>query len=195
MIKLIVGLGNPGPQYERTRHNAGFLFLDYLVVSQRAKWSASGQFQGDVAALEFGATKLLFLKPMTFMNKSGASVGKMLRYHKLKPEELLVVHDELELSEGVVKMKRDGGHAGHNGLRDIIAQIDSRDFYRLRVGIGRPDMPGANIANYVLSKPSVATFELFEAVFRELQNRLSLIVAGDVAEFNALFVEAKNELR
>lgn len=192
MIKLIVGLGNPGSQYERTRHNAGFLFLDHLAASQGVKWSASGQFQGDVAASTWGSVKTLLLKPMTFMNKSGSSVGKMLRYHKLGPEELLVVHDELELPEGVVRMKRDGGHAGHNGLRDIIAQIDSRDFYRLRVGIGRPDMPGANIANYVLSRPSVAAFELFDAGFNELESRWGLILAGDVGGFNALIADAKN---
>lgn len=192
MIKLIVGLGNPGLQYDKTRHNAGFLFLDHLVLSQGAKWFASGQFQGDIAASVHGVSKLLYLKPMTFMNKSGASVGGMLRYHKFKPDELLVVHDELELPEGVVRMKRGGGHAGHNGLRDIIGQTDSRDFYRLRIGIGRPDVPGANIANYVLSRPSSASLRLFESVFSELEKQLGLLVAGDVAEFNAMFAQAKN---
>lgn len=192
MIKLIVGLGNPGSQYEKTRHNAGFLFLDHLVGAYGLGWSASGQFQGDVASSSGGAGKLLLLKPMTFMNRSGVSVGKMLRYHKLKPEELLVVHDELELPEGVVKMKRDGGHAGHNGLRDIISHIDSRDFYRLRVGIGRPEAAGSNIANYVLSRPSLAALNLFEVAFSKIESQLDLVLAGNLAEFNALVIDGKN---
>ncbi|MCK9608427.1 MAG: aminoacyl-tRNA hydrolase [Methylomonas sp.] len=192
MIKLIVGLGNPGSQYDKTRHNAGFLFLDHLAGSHGVGWSGNGQFQGDVASYSSVAGKLLLLKPMTFMNKSGSSVGKMLRYHKLKPEELLVVHDELELPEGVVKLKRDGGHAGHNGLRDIISHIDSRDFYRLRVGIGRPETPGANIANYVLSRPSLAVLNLFEVAFGKIESRLDLVLAGNLAEFNALVIDGKN---
>lgn len=192
MIKLVVGLGNPGPQYEKTRHNAGFLFLDHLAVSRGFGWSVSAQFQGDVANSGNGADKFLLLKPMTFMNKSGMSVGKILRYHKLKPEELLVVHDELELPEGVVRMKRDGGHAGHNGLRDIISHIDSRDFYRLRVGIGRPEASGANIANYVLSRPSAATLGLLDIAFSKIEAQLGLVLAGNLAEFNALSVDARN---
>ena len=184
MIKLIVGLGNPGPQYEKTRHNAGFIFLDHLASSQGCRWSASSQFHGEVTNLSLGMDKLVLLKPMTFMNKSGLAVGKLLRYHKLKPEELLVVHDELELAEGVVRMKRDGGHAGHNGLRDIIAHIDSRDFYRVRVGIGRP-VTGSNIADYVLSKPSSHAFVLFDTVFRALEARLGIMVSGDVDLLNA----------
>lgn len=191
MIKLIVGLGNPGSQYEKTRHNAGFLFLDHLAVSHGFGWSASAQFQGDVASSAIGEVKFLLLKPMVFMNKSGISVGKILRYHKLKPEELLVVHDELELPEGVVKMKRDGGHAGHNGLRDIISHIDSRDFYRLRVGIGRPEVPGANIANYVLSRSSV-TLNIFDIVFSKIEAQLGLVLAGNLVEFNALNVDGRN---
>lgn len=184
MIKIIVGLGNPGLQYEKTRHNAGFAFLDYLLDSHGCRWSANNQFHGDVADFAFGANKLLMLKPMTYMNKSGLSVGKMLRYFKLAPDELLVVHDELDLPEGVVKMKRDGGHAGHNGLRDIIAHIDSRDFYRLRVGIGRP-ASGENVADYVLSKPAAHVRIKLDEVFRGLDNQLDLIVAGDVAKLNA----------
>lgn len=192
MIKLIVGLGNPGSQYEKTRHNAGFLFLDHLAASHGVGWSVSAQFQGEVASFSSGADKLLLLKPMTFMNKSGASVGKMLRYHKFKPEELLVVHDELELPEGVVRMKRDGGHAGHNGLRDIIAHIDTRDFYRLRIGIGRPDAPDANIANFVLSRPSMVALNLFEAAFGQIERQLSLVLDGNLAAFNALLIDGKN---
>ncbi|QPK63036.1 aminoacyl-tRNA hydrolase [Methylomonas sp. LL1] len=183
MIKLLVGLGNPGQQYEKTRHNAGFLFLDHLMDSKGGGWSVSQQFQGQVANISVAGMRLDMLKPMTFMNKSGLSVGKMLRYYKLKPEELLVVHDELELPEGVVKMKRDGGHAGHNGLRDIIAHIDTRDFFRLRIGIGRPAM-GANVADYVLSKPSAQGFSLLDAAFSLLEGHIESLAAADISMIN-----------
>jgi peptidyl-tRNA hydrolase, PTH1 family len=185
MIKVIVGLGNPGPQYKLTRHNAGFVFLDYLLMSGGGSWSSSSQFQGDVADLALNSGKLLLLKPMTFMNKSGNSVGKLLRFYKIKPEEMLVVHDELELAEGAVKLKRDGGHAGHNGLRDIIAHIDTRDFYRLRVGIGRPTQ-GSNIADYVLSRPSQAGIDILGDACERMVRNLDLLLTGDVAAVNAL---------
>lgn len=187
MIKLVVGLGNPGRQYENTRHNAGFLFLDHLAAVNGIGWSLSGQFQGGVANFSLGNDKLVLLKPMTFMNRSGLSVGGLLRYYKIKPEEMLVVHDELDLPEGIVKMKRDGGHAGHNGLRDIIAHIGSRDFYRLRIGIGRP--VSGSVADYVLSRPSSHAFELFDSVFRLLESNLNLLLVGDVSAANGKFAQ------
>jgi len=185
MIKVIVGLGNPGHQYEKTRHNAGFVFLDKLADIHAVSWSVNSQFQAEFAQAKFGGQAVMLLKPMTFMNRSGASVGKLLRYYKIKPEELLVVHDELELAEGLVKLKRDGGHAGHNGLRDIIAHIDTRDFYRLRIGIGRPQT-GMNVADYVLSKPSVASWDLLERLCQDVTARLELLLNGDVDAFNKL---------
>jgi PTH1 family peptidyl-tRNA hydrolase len=184
MIKLVGGLGNPGPQYEKTRHNAGFIFLDHLA-SAGAAWQSSAQFQGLVAECSVAGNKLLLLKPMTFMNKSGYSVGKMLRYYKFKPEDMLVVHDELELAEGAAKLKRDGGHAGHNGLRDIIAHIDTRDFYRLRLGIGRP-VTGGNIADYVLSKPSQAGSVLLDNVCLALLKQIDLLLDADICKVNEL---------
>lgn len=183
MIKLIVGLGNPGQQYERTRHNAGFLFVDHLVGAQAARWSANTQFQGEIAGLDISGHKLVLLKPMTFMNRSGSSVGKVLRYYKFKPDELLVVHDELDLPEGSVKMKRDGGHAGHNGLRDIIAHIDTRDFFRLRLGIGRPSN-GGNVADYVLSRPSSQVFTIWDGLFGRLEGEMNALISGDLAAIN-----------
>ena len=209
MIKLVVGLGNPGRQYENTRHNAGFLFLDHLAAVKGFGWSLNGQFQGEVANLSLSNDKLVLLKPITFMNRSGLSVGGLLRYYKIKPEEMLVVHDELDLPEGVVRMKRDGGHAGHNGLRDIIAHVGSRDFYRLRIGIGRRSgcrcflvlgdtqdfkCAGAigrpvsgSVADYVLSRPSSHAFELLDSVFRLLESNLNLVLAGDVSAANGRF--------
>lgn len=183
MIRLIVGLGNPGSQYEKTRHNVGFLFLNHLMGVHGSSWSVNGQFQGEIGSLSSSVFKLDLLKPMTFMNRSGSSVGKVLRYYRIAPEELLVVHDELELPEGAVRLKRDGGHAGHNGLRDIIAQIDSRDFYRLRVGIGRPVL-GSNIADYVLSKLSSQAFLQLDGVFSRVESNFSALIEGDVERFN-----------
>ena len=189
MIKLIVGLGNPGLQYKQTRHNAGFVFLDYLAASAGCVWSVSAQFQGETASLSVRSDRLVLLKPMTFMNKSGDSVGKLLRFYKIKPEEMLVVHDELELAEGVVKLKRDGGHAGHNGLRDIIAHIDSRDFYRLRLGIGRPSI-GSNISDYVLSRPSQAGVLVMEGLCSRMVQHVDLLVDCEVSAVNELAVSA-----
>jgi PTH1 family peptidyl-tRNA hydrolase len=185
MIKLIVGLGNPGSQYEKTRHNAGFLFLDYLVNSHGIRWVANGQFHGEVGSLKMGSAKVELLKPMTFMNKSGLSVDKFIRYYKLKPEDVLVVHDELELPECVVRLKQDGGHAGHNGLRDIIAHIDSRNFFRLRIGIGRPVTGG--VADYVLSRPGNEVFLGLQKVFSDIEREFDLLVAGEVEQFNKVF--------
>jgi PTH1 family peptidyl-tRNA hydrolase len=191
MIKLIVGLGNPGLQYEKTRHNAGFLFLDDLASAAGGKWVSSSQFQAEVANISIAGDKLILLKPMTFMNRSGMSVGKLMRYYKVNPEEMLVVHDELDLSAGVVRLKRDGGHAGHNGIRDIMAHAGSKDFYRLRIGIGRP-VPGANIADYVLSGLSARAVEDLRGVFQLLLTRLQYVLTGDVAAFNNL--QAKDEV-
>jgi peptidyl-tRNA hydrolase, PTH1 family len=183
MIKLIVGLGNPGRQYEKTRHNAGFLFVEHLARIAGAAWSGSGQFSGEVAECSIGGYKLILLKPMTFMNRSGMSVGKFLRYYKLNPEEMLVVHDELELAEGLVKSKRDGGHGGHNGLRDIIAHIDSRDFYRLRVGIGRP-VAGEKVADYVLSGLSLDGQARLARLFEGLVSNMDALIVGNLALIN-----------
>ncbi len=185
MIKLIVGLGNPGQQYEKTRHNAGFLFVDCLADFFDASWVAASQFQGELAECNISGSRLVLLKPMTFMNKSGMSVGKVLRYYKFRPEELLVAHDELELVEGIVRLKRDGGHSGHNGLRDIIAHIDSRDFYRLRVGIGRP-AAGKNVADYVLSKMSSDSQLSLMRLFELLLGCMGGVIEGDLALVNGL---------
>ena len=185
MIKLVVGLGNPGQQYDKTRHNAGFVFLDRLISVCGGNWVVSSQFQGETAICSLGGHKLVLLKPTTYMNRSGASVGSLMRYYKFGAEELLVAHDELDLPEGVLKLKRDGGHAGHNGLRDVIAHIDSRDFYRLRIGIGRPE-PGKNVADYVLSKPSKEAGIRLDDVLAIAVNSLDLLMAGKVSEFNAL---------
>ena len=180
MIKLIVGLGNPGRQYEKTRHNAGFLFLDELAQELGCQWSNESRFQGLFAEAQVANNKVLLLKPDTFMNRSGLSVGKIARYYKLLPEETLVVHDELDFNPGVVKLKKDGGHAGHNGLRDIIAHLGANGFYRLRIGIGRPPA-GKIVAVFVLSAPSKPEWELLEQAFNFSRGFVGQMVVGDMA--------------
>jgi len=180
MIKLIVGLGNPGRQYEKTRHNAGFLFLDALVEELGCSWSNESRFQGLFAEGCVANSKVMLLKPDTFMNRSGQSVGKIARYYKLLPEEILVVHDELDFNPGVVKLKKDGGHAGHNGLRDIIAHLGSKEFYRLRIGIGRP-AAGKIVVDFVLSSPSKPEWELLVNAFALSRSFIGQMVSGDMA--------------
>jgi len=180
MIKLIVGLGNPGRQYEKTRHNAGFLFLDTLATELGCAWANESRFQGLFAEGSIANGKVMLLKPDTFMNRSGLSVGKVARYYKLLPEEILVVHDELDFNPGVVKLKKDGGHAGHNGLRDIIAHLGAKEFYRLRLGIGRPPA-GKVVADFVLSTPSKPEWELLIAAFDYGRSFVGQMVAGDIA--------------
>ncbi len=147
-VKLIVGLGNPGPKYQWTRHNAGFMVLDRLshlagIAVTRKSFSGlcgEGKWQGE---------RLVLLKPQTFMNLSGRSVAEALRFHKLSVEDLIVIHDDLDIPFGRVKLKEDGGHAGHNGLRSLSQELGSGAFLRVRVGIGRP--VHGDVANYVLS--------------------------------------------
>jgi PTH1 family peptidyl-tRNA hydrolase len=180
MIKLIVGLGNPGRQYEKTRHNAGFLFLDTLADQLGCTWVNESKFQGIFAQGKIASTPVMLLKPDTFMNRSGQSVGKVARYYKLQPEEILVVHDELDFNPGIVKLKKDGGHAGHNGLRDIIAHLNSNQFYRLRIGIGRPPA-GKVVADFVLSSPPKSELELLQVAFDLSRSYISQMVNGDMA--------------
>lgn len=180
MIKLIVGLGNPGRQYEKTRHNAGFLFLDTLADQLGCVWINESKFQGVLAHGKIANTPVTLLKPDTFMNRSGQSVGKVARYYKLQPEEILVVHDELDFNPGIVKLKKDGGHAGHNGLRDIIAHLNSNQFYRLRIGIGRP-AAGKVVADFVLSSPPKSEFELLLTAFDLSRGFIPQMVNGDMA--------------
>jgi len=180
MIKLIVGLGNPGRQYEKTRHNAGFLFLDGLISGSSGGWVNESRFDGLLAEIGVAGNKVLLLKPGTFMNRSGQAVGKVVRYYKLVPDEVLVIHDELDFEPGIAKLKKGGGHAGHNGLRDIIAHLGTKEFYRLRIGIGRPPV-GKVVADYVLSEPSKKDWELMLSAFDFVRNYIEQIVAGDIA--------------
>ena len=147
--RLIVGLGNPGREYERTRHNAGFWWVDAIASARGARWAKESKFSGWVARVSEGGRDFWLLKPATYMNESGRSVGAFLRFHRIEPAEMLVVHDELDLPPGTVKLKSGGGTGGHNGLRDIDEVLGTRDFLRLRFGIGHPGHKDA-VADFVL---------------------------------------------
>ena len=148
-IRLIVGLGNPGREYERTRHNAGFWWVDAIAESRGARWAREAKFSGWVAKVEEAGMPFWLLKPGTYMNESGRSVGALLRFHRIAAPSMLVVHDELDLPPGTVRLKKGGGTGGHNGLRSIDESIGTRDFWRLRIGIGHPGHKDA-VADFVL---------------------------------------------
>ncbi|TCT23006.1 peptidyl-tRNA hydrolase [Thiobaca trueperi] len=152
-IRLVVGLGNPGAQYEATRHNVGFWFVDAIASACRESFRAEPKFHGELCRVSLAGADLRLLKPSTYMNRSGQSVAAVMRYFAISPEQILVAHDELDLPVGTLRLKQGGGHAGHNGLRDTIAMLGTRDFWRLRIGI---DHPGdrTQVTGYVLGRPS-----------------------------------------
>ena len=153
MIKLFVGLGNPGPEYEATRHNAGFWWIDALSQELKVPLRLDKNYHGQVARTTVNGQTVWLLKPLTFMNLSGKSVAALARFFKVLPNEVLVAHDELDIVPGQVKLKFGGSHAGHNGLRDLHAQLGSADYWRLRIGVGHPGVK-AEVINWVLKKPS-----------------------------------------
>lgn len=153
MIRLFVGLGNPGTEYQATRHNAGFWWLDALAAKLGVRLVAERAYQGLAARVDRKGAAVWLLEPMTFMNRSGAAVAPLARFYKIEPQEILVVHDELDLQPGQAKIKRGGSAAGHNGLKDIQGLLGSSDFWRLRLGIGHPGVK-AEVVDYVLKKPA-----------------------------------------
>ncbi|MDX9741382.1 MAG: aminoacyl-tRNA hydrolase [Gammaproteobacteria bacterium] len=177
---LLVGLGNPGAKYERTRHNAGFWLLDSLARQLGAEFRSERRFSGDLASVRLEGRTVFLLKPTTFMNRSGQAVRALAHFHKLTPQQVLIVHDEIDLPPGTARLKRDGGHGGHNGLRDIIANFGGdRDFYRLRIGVGRPGPGAAEVVDYVLNAPSAAERDAIDAAIEAALDVMPLFVSGD----------------
>lgn len=172
-FQLIVGLGNPGQQYQRTRHNAGFWLLDRLTIS----WRNESRFGGETARLRLADKEPWLLKPTTFMNRSGQAVSRLATFYRIPPEAILVVHDELDLPPGTSRIKFGGGHGGHNGLRDIIQQLGSRDFYRLRLGIGRPPA-GQEVVAYVLGRPAPEEQSLIDQALEDSLKVFPELLAG-----------------
>ena len=179
MIRLLVGLGNPGPEYEATRHNAGFWFIDAVARELRASLTPERSYHGLAARVNRADGPVWLLEPMTFMNLSGKSVAALARFFKIAPEEILVAHDELDLLPGQAKMKQGGSHAGHNGLKDIQAQLGSADFWRLRLGVGHPGVK-AEVVNYVLRKPPVEQAEAIGKCIDQSIGALDLLLAGEM---------------
>ena len=180
-LRLIVGLGNPGAEHLRNRHNAGFWLADALAQREGARFGIESKLHGETAKIALGGQSLWLLKPITYMNASGASVGAALRYWKIEPEEMLVVHDDLDLDAGVARLKFDGGHGGQNGLRDLIAHIGHGKFHRLRLGIGHPGHKD-RVLGWVLGRPSALDeTAMIDAIARAL-DVLPLAVAGDFNE-------------
>ena len=155
-IRLIVGLGNIGAEYARTRHNAGFWFVEEVAARARVHFASERKFHGEVARLRDATHELWLLKPTTYMNRSGQAVVALALYYKVLPTQILVVHDEVDLAPGVVKLKRGGGTAGHNGLKDIQARLSTPDFWRLRIGVGHPRTLelAQEVADFVLHPPN-----------------------------------------
>lgn len=158
MIKLFAGLGNPGIQYEQSRHNAGFWWIDQAAAQLGLTLSNKASFHGLVAQGRLGGHNIWLLQPQTMMNRSGQSVAALASFYKLAPEEILIIHDELDLPPGAAKVKLGGGHAGHNGLRDIHSKLGSSAYWRLRLGIGHPGTR-QNVISWVLGRPEASDFD------------------------------------
>jgi PTH1 family peptidyl-tRNA hydrolase len=193
-IKLIVGLGNPGAKYAETRHNAGFLFLDAVCRKSGLMLAAERHANAESAPLEGGlignSSRCMLLAPQTFMNLSGDAVQSVMSYYKIGIDEVLVVHDELDLSPGIARLKQGGGHGGHNGLRDIINKC-GEDFYRLRLGVGHPGSP--ELVNPYLTHQRIprAEMDLLDRAIKDSLDQLSLILAGDFEPaMNSLHTES-----
>lgn len=189
MIRLIVGLGNPGPEYERTRHNAGFWLVDELARDLKATLAPERGYHGLVARTNWQGRPLWLLEPQTYMNLSGKSVAALARFFKIEPGEVLVAHDELDLLPGQAKLKLGGSHAGHNGLKDIQAQLGSNAFWRLRLGIGHPGVK-AEVIDWVLQKPRAEERDAIDRVLDTCRANIGLVIDGEM-EKAAMRIHAK----
>ncbi|MES9874553.1 MAG: aminoacyl-tRNA hydrolase [Candidatus Sedimenticola sp. 6PFRAG7] len=177
-IRLIVGLGNPGAQYEETRHNAGFWFVDLVARRHGGMFKSESKFHGQACRVRIGGQECWLLKPSTFMNRSGQSVSALAKYFKISMDEILVAHDELDMPAGVVRLKKGGGHGGHNGLRDIVSAMGGKDFWRLRIGIDHPGN-AKQVVDYVLGRPSRDDADDIEREIARTEELLPRIVAGE----------------
>jgi PTH1 family peptidyl-tRNA hydrolase len=177
-IQLIVGLGNPGKEYAATRHNAGAWWLQALCEQYNLSLSIQTKLQVSIGQAEINGIKFRCAIPTTFMNHSGQAVAKIANYFAIPANDILVVHDELDFPAGIIRVKTGGGHGGHNGLRDIIPQLNAQNFHRLRIGIGHPG-DRDQVADYVLGNPSKADKQLIDAAIQESLRLLPSILAGE----------------
>ena len=178
-FQLVAGLGNPGPDYSRTRHNAGFWFVDELARQLGASFSLDKRYHAAIAQATVEGRRVHLVKPMNFMNNSGQGLAAVAKFYKIDPARILVAHDELDLEPGHIRVKNGGGHGGHNGLRDIVPRLGTKDFYRLRVGIGHPGHKNA-VSGYVLKRPSADDQRAIEDAIDVALRESSALIDGDV---------------
>lgn len=178
-IKLLVGLGNPGEEYLRTRHNAGAWWVEHLAAELPAQLRVEAKFHAKIATINISGLSAFLVQPTTFMNLSGQAVRAISQFYQLPAESILVVHDELDFPAGSVRLKKGGGHGGHNGLRDIIQHLQTDGFYRLRLGIGHPGERSL-VHNYVLGRPSVADYSLICAAINQSMTILPELMGGEI---------------
>jgi PTH1 family peptidyl-tRNA hydrolase len=186
-IDLVVGLGNPGPDYEHTRHNTGFWFVDMLAQTLGVAFKLVSRFHGHLAEVSFAKHRGRLFKPATYMNRSGRAVAAISKYYKIAPQNILIVHDEIDLPPGTVRLKQGGGDGGHNGLRDVISAFEgNRDFFRLRIGVGHPGSADM-VVDYVLQKPSQHDKDMILGAIDDAIGLVPMMVEGE-------FEKAMNKL-
>ena len=190
MIKLFVGLGNPGPEYESTRHNAGFWWLDEVARELKAPLVMDKSYYGLVARTSVNGQTVWLLEPQTFMNLCGKSVAALARFFKIQPQEILVAHDELDIVPGEAKLKLGGSHAGHNGLRDIHAQLGTDNYWRLRLGVGHPGIK-SEVIHWVLKKPSLDHRIAIDQSIDRAVKALPFFLSGDMDKATMLIHASK----
>ena len=183
-IRLIAGLGNPGPEYEQTRHNAGFWLVDNLAQDLGCSLQRKADFKALVGKVRINGQEVWLLEPQTFMNRSGQSVGALARFYKIAAEEVLVVHDELDLLPGVAKLKKGGSSGGHNGLKDITAALGTQDYWRLRIGIGHPRTLNLQqgVADFVLHRPRKEEQPMLDDAIAESLKVIPMLCDGKFSE-------------
>ena len=178
-IRLIVGLGTPGADYVDTRHNAGFWLVELLAAEQGVSFRFEKRYNAEECKFRHGGRDIYLFKPLTFMNRSGLAVVGIARYYRIGIEQILILHDELDLPPGTNRIKQAGGHGGHNGLRDVIAHLGSNAFFRIRVGIGHPG-DAAQVINYVLHNPSAADRDAIDAANRDTLEVMPWVYEGRI---------------
>ena len=193
-IQIIAGLGNPGQEYERTRHNAGFILLDELAKMYAGHWQTDKNYHAELCKISLANTPIWLIKPQTFMNRSGHAVVPFMRFHRFLPESLLVIHDELDLLPGEIRVKQGGGNGGHNGLKDIQAQLGSANFWRMRLGIGHPRSLQLQqaVADFVLTRPTKVQYDAMTIAQNHCIKHLPILVHGNCVVQDNLIQNNKN---
>lgn len=179
-MKLVVALGNPGKEYEKTRHNAGWLVLDKLIDSEGPSVKKSPKLQAEIFDYKIGRTKVILAKPLTFMNNSGIAVGLMMNFYRLMPKDIIVVHDDKDIPVGEIRVQTNRGPAGHNGIKSIIEQLGTKDFTRIRIGVGPQEKePIQVISNFVLNKFSKEEFKILEPALTNAITEIKRLASMD----------------